>query len=223
MIYSRWNSPSAIRNRAMRNIKRQAQSFGYTMPNDKIDTTYTHGQLLEHAELLLKDAVNSSLSRDLHEVGKVYSGVKVGDHQAWNSTANNKDFGMGTSNEYSLPNEWSLPDMNEVYDQRDRLNKAAALIIMEIERLDRMNIDGRSLGYGVFDAEYKADKKEADAALSKQSNRHRKQQNLDIYQQMADTMTLTSNVAGSNVTASTQPQFTGIVQQMPQAVPCPVH
>lgn len=223
MIYARWNSPKAMRNRITRGIHNQAQSYGFSMSRDKIDINYTHGQLIENAELLLKDAVNSSLSRDSHEIAKVYNSFKQGDHEAYCQTGNTKDYGMGTSDAYGLPKEWALPDKNEVWDQRDRLSKAAALIIMEIERLDRMNIDGRKIGYGIFDAEYRASRKEADAATVKQTKRYRKQQELDICKQLADNTTLTSNVAGSNVTASTQPLFPGAIQQMPQTVPCPVH
>lgn len=222
MIYARWNSPESLRRRIVNNVTNEAKSFGYTVSNDAVDTTYTQGQLLEHAEMLLKDAVNDSLSRDLREVAKVHGALKAGSHDAYSGVVNSKDFGMGTDDQYEMPKDWTLPVNWSLWDQRDRLNKAAALIIMEIERLDRLNRDGRNLGYGIFNSDHKAEKKEADAAFNKQAKARRKQEQLDIYQQFVDTAP-SFTIAGSNVTASSQSQFPGTVQSMPQAVPCPVH
>jgi hypothetical protein len=222
MIYARWNSPESIRRRIVNNVTNEAKSFGYTVSNDAVDTTYTQGQLLEHAEMLLKDAVNDSLSRDLREVAKVHGALKAGNLDAYSGVVNTKDFGMGTDDQYEMPKDWTLPVNWSLWDQRDRLNKAAALIIMEIERLDRLHRDGRNLGYGIFNSDHKTEKKEADAAFGKQAKARRKQEQLDIYQQFVDTAP-SFTIAGSNVTASSQSQFSGTVQPMPQAVPCPVH
>lgn len=223
MIYARWNSPAHIRSRAIDNVKAEANRFGCVLPDDKIDNTYTHGQLLENAERLLKDAVNDSLSRDLHEVAKVCGSLKSGTHEALCQTSNTKDFGIGSTDEYKMPDGWDLPTNTEIWDQRDRLAKAAALILMEIERLDRIRVNGRKYGQGIFDPVHIADAKAGEAASLKQSKRQRKQQQLDIYQQMADTTVSNFSIAGSNVTASTQSQFAGAIQPMPEAVSCPVH
>lgn len=223
MIYTKWNSPEAVRRRVTGHITQEARQFGRCMPNDKIDVNYTTGQLLENAEYLLKDAIDDSRSRDLHEVAKVSQSLKDGSTAAYHSTSNTKDFGIVGGGEYEPPKDWSLAPIT-LWDQRDRLRKAAALIIMELERLDRMNMNGRDVGYGMFNPEHMAEKKAADTALEKMRQARAKRQELDIYKQIMDNTgsVLTSNGI-ANVTASSQPQFSGAVQPMPQTIPCQVY
>lgn len=214
MLYTKWNSPEALRSRVIRSVTQETKTLNYSTPNDKADVDYAQGQLLENAGYLLKDAIDLSQSRDLHEVVKVSQSIKNGDHVAYHNTANLNDFGMQKID--GLPENWSLPEIG-IYDQRDRLRKAAALIIMELERLDRMGINGRDVGYGMFNPEHMAEKKASDASLLKMRNAHSKKQQLDIYRQLADSAgaQINQHYAGSNVTTSTQPQFTGTVQPMP--------
>lgn len=224
MKRSRWNSPQAVRRRSVRNIKREATSFDYTMSNETIDTEYTDGKLIANAELLLKEAVDASAKRDLSVVSSIYGDLKTGNHETFNNTPNQRDIGMGDQEDYELPKSWNLPVHIKPWDQRDRLTKVAALVLMELERLDRMSVDSRSLGYDIFNPTVRADKELADKAIAKQSNANRKRELLDISNQLRQTAgsVLTPN-GYANVTASTQPQLTGTIQPVPQAVSCPVH
>lgn len=222
MKRSRWNSPQAVRRRNVRNIKRETASFDYTMSNETIDTEYTDGKLIANAELLLKEAVDASAKRDLSVVSSIYGALKTGNHNVLDNTPNQRDFGMGNKEDYEVPKGWNLPANVEVWDQRDRLTKVAALVLMELERLDRMSADSQSLGYDIFNPTVRADKELADKAIAKQSNANRKREMLDISNQLRQTAGQIPAYGSANVTASTQPQLTGTIQPVPQAVPCPV-
>lgn len=221
MKRSKWNSPQSMRKRHIHCIRNEASGLGYYMPEEKIDTEYTDGKLIANAELLLKDAVNASVTRDLSVTAKTYSEFKHGVFVPY--TSNTRDYGMGTEEDYKVPDGWNLPPKIEIYNQRDRLTKAAALILMEIARLDRMGVDGRNLGYDIFNPTARADKKLADEAVAKQAAKQRKQEMLDIYNQLSQTADQNPTYGSANVTASSQPQFTGTIQPVPKAVPCPVH
>lgn len=226
MKRSGWTSPQAIRKRSVRSIKREADNFGYTISNETIDTEYIDGKLIANAELLLKEAVNASAKRDLSVVSSIYGELKTGNYETFNNTPNQRDIGMGDQEDYELPKSWNLPVHIKPWDQRDRLTKVAALVLMELERLDRMGFDSRTLGYDIFNPEARADKEAADKAIAKQSNINRKREMremLDISSRLGQTAGQIPTYGSANVTTSTQPQFTGAVQPMPQAVPCPVH
>ncbi len=222
MKRSKWNSPQSMRRRTTQHINREADTFNRTMPSEMIDTEYTDGRLLANAELLLKDAVDASLTRDLSVASSIYGALKTGDHETFNSTPNQRDYGMSKDEDYATPAGWNLPNAAGIYDQRDRLTKICALVMMEIERLDRMGLDARSLGYDIFNPTARADKKLADEAIAKQSSANRKREMLDISNQLRQTAGQIPAYGSANVTASTQPQFTGTIQPVPQAVPCPV-
>lgn len=217
---SRWNSPSMLRNRNMRNITAEAKSFDYVIPNKCIDNDLEQGQLIKNATLLLNDALEDSRSRDLSVVAKTWHDLGHGSLTTFNNVVNTKDYGIGEDDTYEKPKDWDLPCELNLLDQRTRLQKAAALILMELERLDRMNIIGRESGYGMFNPEHKEEKETSNTITKQLRKRVNKLQKLDIYEQAAYPTPTATSGCNINVAASSQSQFIGDVQPMPQAVPC---
>lgn len=200
---AKWKSNAAIRSRILRQVGRNLNSIRVFEPDTQ---KYVKGELIDAACKLSNKVLEGTQTRDMLQVASIVEGVNV-----YSQATHSRDIGVHITDpaEYDTPPEnWPInPHTAGAWDNRDRLIKATALLISEIERLDTMMYDVADHGFDALDKETLEDSKKSAKLKSKYDRKmYKTQQPVDISsikQYIGSNVTL-NNTSVPNVNSTAQ-------------------